>query len=98
MLPMFNKIRQSLSAREAFDLVHADLQEVEREIGVESIASVEAITTINQYLQAGGGKRLRPALLLLCKPVVWGADRLRQAFGGRRGDDSHGHAGARRCD
>jgi octaprenyl-diphosphate synthase len=29
------------------------------------VASVEAITTINQYLQAGGGKRLRPALLLL---------------------------------
>ena len=28
-------------------------------------ASVEAITTINQYLQAGGGKRLRPTLLLL---------------------------------
>ncbi|HMF75752.1 MAG TPA: polyprenyl synthetase family protein [Bryobacteraceae bacterium] len=63
---MFNKIRQSLSAREAFDLVQSDLEEVEREIGVESIASVEAITTINQYLQAGGGKRLRPALLLLC--------------------------------
>jgi octaprenyl-diphosphate synthase len=63
---MFSKIRQSITAREAFDLVQSDLLEVEREIGVESIASVEAITTINQYLQAGGGKRLRPALLLLC--------------------------------
>jgi octaprenyl-diphosphate synthase len=63
---MFSKIRQSISAREAFDLVSADLREVEREISVESVASVEAITTINQYLQAGGGKRLRPALLLLC--------------------------------
>ena len=63
---MFNQIRQSLSAREAFDLVQSDLQQVEREISVESVASVEAITTINQYLQAGGGKRLRPALLLLC--------------------------------
>ncbi len=62
---MFNKIRQSVTAREAFNLVQADLQEVEREIGVESVASVEAITTITQYLQAGGGKRLRPALLLL---------------------------------
>lgn len=62
---MFNKIRQSVTAREAFSLVQADLQEVEREIGVESIASIEAITTITQYLQAGGGKRLRPALLLL---------------------------------
>ena len=63
---MFSKIRQSLSAREAFDLVQPDLDAVEREISAESIASVGAITTINRYLQAGGGKRLRPALLLLC--------------------------------
>lgn len=62
---MFSKIRQSVTAREIFELVQPDLEQVEREIGVESIASVEAITTINQYLQAGGGKRLRPALLLL---------------------------------
>ena len=62
---MFTKIRQSITVREAFSLVQPDLQEVEREISVESVASVEAITTINQYLQAGGGKRLRPALLLL---------------------------------
>jgi octaprenyl-diphosphate synthase len=63
---MFSKIRQSIGARDAFELVQSDLQEVEREIALESIASVEAITAINGYLQAGGGKRLRPALLLLC--------------------------------
>ena len=63
---MFSKIRQSITAREAFEIVEPDLEQVEREISVESVASVEAITTINQYLQAGGGKRLRPALLLLC--------------------------------
>jgi octaprenyl-diphosphate synthase len=63
---MFSRVRRSLSALEAFELVQADLKEVEREISVESVASVHAITTINQYLQAGGGKRLRPALLLLC--------------------------------
>ena len=62
---MFSKLRQSVNAREAFSLVEEDLRTVEREIGVESVASVEAITTINQYLQAGGGKRLRPTLLLL---------------------------------
>jgi octaprenyl-diphosphate synthase len=62
---MFSKLRQSVTAREVFSLVQADLQEVEREIGLESVASVEAITTIGQYLQAGGGKRLRPTLLLL---------------------------------
>jgi octaprenyl-diphosphate synthase len=63
---MLSKIRQNITAYDAFELVQADLQEVEREIGIESVASVDAITTINQYLQAGGGKRLRPALLLLC--------------------------------
>ena len=62
---MFSNIRQSLSAREAFELVQSELQEVEREISVESVASVEALTTINRYLQIGGGKRLRPVLLLL---------------------------------
>src|SRR5438270_7565558 len=67
---MFSKIRQSISARDAFELVQSDLQAVEREIALESIASVEAITTINQYLQAGGGKRLRPALLLLCNRLI----------------------------
>lgn len=71
---MLSKIRQSITAREAFDLVKPDLQDVEREISVESVASVDAITTINQYLQAGGGKRLRPALLLLCTRLFGAAN------------------------
>jgi octaprenyl-diphosphate synthase len=62
---MFSKLRQSIVAREIIDLVREDLALVEQEIGLESVASVEAITTINQYLHAGGGKRLRPMLLLL---------------------------------
>ena len=62
----FGKIGQALTAVEIFDLVRADLALVEREIGLESVASVEAVTYINQYLQSGGGKRLRPILVLLC--------------------------------
>src|SRR5258708_1884607 len=61
----FGDIGQALSALEIFDLVRGDLEKVEREIGLESVASVEAINYINQYLQAGGGKRLRPILVLL---------------------------------
>jgi len=60
------KLGQSLTANEIFELVRNDLQLVEAEIGLESVASVEAVTTIGQYLYAAGGKRLRPALLLLC--------------------------------
>jgi octaprenyl-diphosphate synthase len=62
---MFSKLRQSITAHEAFELVEPDLQAVERAISVESVASVEAVTSISQYLQTSGGKRLRPTLLLL---------------------------------
>src|SRR5271168_1476946 len=62
----FGKIGRSLTALEIFDLVRDDLNQVEREIGLESVASVEAVTYIGQYLQSGGGKRLRPILVLLC--------------------------------
>ena len=61
----FGKIGQSLSALEVFDLVREDLKKVESEIALESIASVDALNYINQYLQSGGGKRLRPILVLL---------------------------------
>jgi len=61
----FGKIGQTLSALEIYDLVRTDLEKVEKEIGLESVASIEAINYINQYLQTGGGKRLRPILVLL---------------------------------
>jgi octaprenyl-diphosphate synthase len=59
------KLGQALTGKEIFDLIARDLEAVEREIGVESVASVDAVTAIGHYLQASGGKRLRPALLLL---------------------------------
>ncbi len=59
------KLGKSLSAKEILELLQQDLERVEHEIGLESIASVEAVTTIGRYLQAGGGKRLRPILVLL---------------------------------
>jgi octaprenyl-diphosphate synthase len=69
----FGNLGRSLTALEIFDLVRTDLDEVEREIGFESIASVEAVTYIGQYLQSGGGKRLRPILVLLCGKLFSGA-------------------------
>src|SRR5579872_1717417 len=62
----FGNLGRSLTALEIFDLVRADLDQVEREIGLEEVASVDAVTYIGQYLQSGGGKRLRPILVLLC--------------------------------
>jgi octaprenyl-diphosphate synthase len=64
------KLRQALTAREIFELIQEDLDEVEKKLSVESIASVDAVTAIGQYLQSSGGKRLRPALLLLASKLA----------------------------
>jgi octaprenyl-diphosphate synthase len=64
------KLGQALTAREIFDLIQDDLEQVEKKITVESVASVDAVTAIGQYLQSAGGKRLRPALLLLSAKLV----------------------------
>jgi octaprenyl-diphosphate synthase len=66
------RLGQTLTAREIFELVKKDLERVEREISLESVASVEAVTTISRYLQDGGGKRLRPILVLLASQLVGG--------------------------
>ena len=64
------KLGQALSAREIFDLIQDELEQVEKKITSESVASVDAVTAIGQYLQSAGGKRLRPALLLLSARLV----------------------------
>ena len=50
---------------EVIALIAVDLERVEKAIGVDTICSVEAVTAIGRHLQLSGGKRLRPALLLL---------------------------------
>ena len=64
------KLGQAITAKEIFDLIHDDLERVETEIRLETVASVEVVTNIGRYLQAAGGKRLRPALLLLASKLA----------------------------
>jgi octaprenyl-diphosphate synthase len=59
------KLGQAIATKEIFDLIQDELELVEKKIATESVASVDAVTAIGQYLQSSGGKRLRPALLLL---------------------------------
>jgi octaprenyl-diphosphate synthase len=53
------------TAKEVFDLLRDDLAAIEQEFTRQSASEVEVITDIAQYLMAGGGKRIRPLLLLL---------------------------------
>jgi len=54
-----------LTVKEIFDLVRDDLARVEQEIARQTGATGQPVAEIARYLLDGGGKRLRPALLLL---------------------------------
>jgi octaprenyl-diphosphate synthase len=56
----------AFTVKEFFDLLRDDLAAIEREFGRDTVSGVRAITDIGEHLRAGGGKRIRPALLLLC--------------------------------
>src|ERR1700691_1787321 len=59
-----------VSAREVFELLREDLVAVEQELGRDAASSVSTITEIAEYLRAGGGKRIRPSLLLLAAHMM----------------------------
>jgi len=66
----FGKLGQAFTAKEIFDLIQADMEQVEQRISSESVASVGVVTAIGQYLQSAGGKRLRPALVLISSRLI----------------------------
>src|SRR6201996_4166880 len=53
------------TAKEVFDLLRDDLSAIETELVRDAVSNVGAITEIADYLREGGGKRIRPSLLLL---------------------------------
>ena len=82
------------TAKEVFDLLHDDLMAVEQEFERLSSSEVDSITEIAEYLREGGGKRIRPALLLLAAKAL-GYNRQQQRAPGRRDrDGAHRNAGA----
>ena len=48
-----------------FEPIRADLERVDREFGRQVESQVELIPTIGKYIQTSGGKRIRPAVLLM---------------------------------
>jgi len=53
------------TTREVFELLREDLVAVEQELGRDAASGVSTITEIAEYLREGGGKRIRPSLVLL---------------------------------
>ena len=50
---------------QVFELLRDDLAAIEAEFGKDTVSGVKVITDIGEYLRGGGGKRIRPALVLL---------------------------------
>src|SRR6202045_1308849 len=63
-------ISAPINGKELFDLLRDDLAALELEFGRDAVSGVRAITEIGEYLRGGGGKRLRPALLLLSSKLM----------------------------
>src|SRR5262249_9602702 len=55
----------AINGKKILDLLRDDLVSIENEFGRDTGSNVAVITEIGGYLRAGGGKRIRPALLLL---------------------------------
>jgi octaprenyl-diphosphate synthase len=64
-----------LTVKEVFDLVRDDLALVEDELARQSDTAFPAVSEVAAYLLGGGGKRLRPALLLLSANYAGRKDR-----------------------
>ncbi len=69
------------TAAEVFDLLRDDLAAIEQEFARQSASKVEVITDIAQYLISGGGKRIRPLLLLLSAKALGCASQSRIRLG-----------------
>ncbi len=82
------------TATEVFDLLRDDLAAVEREFARQSGSPVGVVTDIATYLIAGGGKRIRPMMLLLAAKAVGCEDDFAHPHGCGGGDASYRHARA----
>jgi octaprenyl-diphosphate synthase len=57
--------KSSLALSQIFEPIRADLENVDREFGRHVQSQVDLIPKIGRYIQTSGGKRVRPALLLM---------------------------------
>jgi octaprenyl-diphosphate synthase len=62
-------VEKALALSQIFEPIRADLDRVDREFGRHVQSQVELIPTIGKYIQTSGGKRIRPALLLMAARI-----------------------------
>lgn len=67
-----HKYIPDLAAKRIFDLVRSELGLVEAEYERQANSNIQVINYLGEYLRESGGKRVRPALLILSNNAVGG--------------------------
>jgi octaprenyl-diphosphate synthase len=66
------KTSPDISARKIFDLISSELALVEAEFEAQASSNIQVIKYLGDYLRSSGGKRVRPALLILSNYATHG--------------------------
>jgi octaprenyl-diphosphate synthase len=70
--PIREKLDPQVAAQKIFDLIKPEMALVEDEFERQASSNIQVINYLGDYLRASGGKRVRPALLLLSNYAVGG--------------------------
>ena len=70
--PLREKFNPNLAAKKIFSLIKPEMVLVETELERQAASNIQVINYLGDYLRASGGKRVRPALLLLSNYAVNG--------------------------
>jgi len=63
--PIREKLNPQIAAKKIFSLIKDEMMLVESEFQRQASSNIQVINYLGEYLRASGGKRVRPALLLL---------------------------------
>ncbi|MCD9187405.1 MAG: polyprenyl synthetase family protein [Pyrinomonadaceae bacterium] len=70
--PITDKLNPQIAAKKIFSLIKNEMALVETEYERQASSNIQVINYLGDYLRASGGKRVRPALLLLSTYAVGG--------------------------
>ncbi|HVE57497.1 MAG TPA: polyprenyl synthetase family protein [Pyrinomonadaceae bacterium] len=70
--PIREKLNPQIAAKKIFSLIKNEMTLVEAEFQRQASSNIQVINYLGEYLRASGGKRVRPALLLLSGLAVGG--------------------------
>ncbi|MEO6588370.1 MAG: polyprenyl synthetase family protein [Pyrinomonadaceae bacterium] len=70
--PIREKLNPQIAAQKIFSLIKTEMSLVETEFERQASSNIQVINYLGDYLRASGGKRVRPALLLLSNNAVSG--------------------------